>query len=94
MTDWFDFKTGWNAPRNSVTLVHPDGCAARQTNEELNISFAPVPDYSGIAKSAAGGNAWACIVQSAGDLEKALPEAVKQVQGGVSAILEVRLGKF
>lgn len=77
-----------------MTLVHPDGCAARQSNEELNISFAPVPDYSGIAKAAAGGNAWAYIVRNVYDLEKALPEAVRQVQRGVSAILEVRLGQF
>jgi hypothetical protein len=76
-----------------VTLVHPNGYASRQTNEQLNISFAPVPDYSGIAKAAAGGDAWAYIVRSAGDLEKALPEAVRQVKSGVSAILEVRLGK-
>lgn len=74
--------------------MHPDGCAARQSNEELNISFAPVPDYSGIAKAAAGGNAWAYIVRNVSDLEKALPEAVRQVQEGVSAILEVRLSQF
>lgn len=74
--------------------MHPDGCASRQSNEELNISFAPVPDYSGIAKAAAGGNAWAFIVQNAGELDVALAEAVQQVKNGVSAILEVRLGQF
>lgn len=73
--------------------MNPDGCAARQSNEELNISFAPVPDYSGIAKAAAGGNAWARIVRNVHDLEEALPEAVRQVQRGVSAILEVRLSR-
>lgn len=87
-------NTGWNAPRNSVTLVHPNGCASRKSNEELNISFAPVPDYTGIAKSAAGGTAWASIVRNAGELDAALTEAVKQVHRGVSAILEVRLGHF
>jgi hypothetical protein len=74
--------------------VHPDGYASRQSNEELNISFSPVPDYSGIAKSAAGGKAWAFIVQNAGELDGALAEAVTQVNSGVSAILEVRLGRF
>ena len=61
------------------------------SNEELNISFAPTPDYSGIAKSAAGGNAWGGIVRSAKDLARLLPEAVENVQSGISAILEVRL---
>lgn len=74
--------------------MHPDGCAARQSNEELNISFAPVPNYPGIARAAAGGNAWADVVRNVYDLEKMLPEAVRQVQSGVSAILEVRLSQF
>ena len=82
---------GWNAPRNSLTLVHPDGYGSKVSNEELNISFAPTPDYSGIAKSAAGGNAFAGIIRNAKDLTELLPEAVKAVQNGISAILEVRL---
>ena len=61
------------------------------SNEELNISFAPTPDYSGIAKSAAGGHAFAGIVRNARDLTDLLPEAIKAVQDGISAILEVRL---
>ncbi|KAJ9642683.1 hypothetical protein H2204_002331 [Knufia peltigerae] len=82
---------GWNAPRNSLELVHPDGYGSRVSNEDLNISFAPTPDYSGIAKSAAGGNAFAGVVQSAADLQRLLPEAVETVRSGTSAILEVRL---
>lgn len=74
--------------------MHPDGCASHQSNEELNISFSPVPDYSGIAKAAAGGKAWAFIVRNAGELDAVLAEAVKQVNNGVSAIVEVRLGRF
>lgn len=61
------------------------------SNEELNISFAPTPDYSGIAKSAAGGHAWAGVIKNGKDLTELLPEAIKAVQGGISAILEVRL---
>lgn len=36
---------GWHAPLRSAKLVHPDGYAASATNEELNISFRPSPDY-------------------------------------------------
>ncbi|CAI4217593.1 unnamed protein product [Parascedosporium putredinis] len=72
---------GWNAPRNSYLLVHPDGEASRATNEEINISFDPVPDYSGIAKAAAGGQLHAARVDKAEDLERVLAEAVKAVQG-------------
>jgi hypothetical protein len=82
---------GWNAPRNSLTLVHPDGYGSKVSNEELNISFSPTPDYSGIAKSAAGGHAWAGVVRNSKDLTDMLPEAIKAVQSGISAILEVRL---
>lgn len=50
---------GWNAPDRSALFVHPDGLASTATNEEINISFAPSPDYAGIAKAAAGGRLWA-----------------------------------
>ncbi|KAH7165259.1 thiamine pyrophosphate enzyme [Dactylonectria macrodidyma] len=82
---------GWNAPRNSLTLVHPDGYGSKVSNEDLNISFSPTPDFSGIAKAASGGEAWAGIVSTSEDLGRLLPEAVAKVQSGVSAILEVRL---
>ena len=36
---------GWNAPRKSAQLVHPAGYTASATNEELNISLEPGPDY-------------------------------------------------
>ncbi|RMZ84304.1 hypothetical protein DV738_g505, partial [Chaetothyriales sp. CBS 135597] len=82
---------GWNAPRNSLTLVHPDGLAAKGTNEDLHISFAPTPDYSGIARAASGNTAMAAVVSSAQDLLDILPKAVETVKAGTSAILEVRL---
>ncbi|RMD42350.1 hypothetical protein DV735_g2805, partial [Chaetothyriales sp. CBS 134920] len=82
---------GWNAPRNSLTLVHPNGQAAKGTNEDLHISFAPTPDYSGIARAASGNTAMAAVVSSAQDLLDILPKAVETVKAGTSAILEVRL---
>ncbi|KAF5683416.1 benzoylformate decarboxylase [Fusarium denticulatum] len=82
---------GWNAPRVSMELVHPTGYGSRINNKDLNISFDPTPDFSGIAKAASGNKAWATVIDSVDDLDRLLPEAVQQVKGGVSAILEVRL---
>lgn len=82
---------GWNAPRKSMLLVHPDGDASRATNEQLNISFAPTPDYSGIAKAAAGGEIWASRASTVKALTELLPEAVKSVLNGKTAVLEAQL---
>lgn len=82
---------GWNAPRISMELVHPDGHGAKVSNEDLNISFTPTPDFSGIAKSASGNTAYAAVVRTAADLLRVLPEAVAAVQSGVSAIIEARV---
>lgn len=61
------------------------------TNEELNLSFAPSPDYSGIAKAASGGEIWAAHASTASDLEKLLPEAVEAVKSGRAAVLDAHL---
>jgi thiamine pyrophosphate-dependent acetolactate synthase large subunit-like protein len=82
---------GWNAPRRSMLLVHPDGEGSKVSNEELNISFAPTPDYSGIAKAASGGEIWAGHASTAEELGKLLPEAIKSVLEGKSAVLDAHL---
>ncbi len=41
---------GWKAPRFSALAVHPDGFASRA--KDLDLSFDPPPDYSGIAAAA------------------------------------------
>jgi thiamine pyrophosphate-dependent acetolactate synthase large subunit-like protein len=82
---------GWNAPRRSMLLVHPDGEGSKVSNEELNISFAPTPDYSGIAKAASGGEIWAAHASTADELKRLLPEAIKSVLGGTSAVLDAHL---
>lgn len=68
------------------------------SNEELNISFAPTPDYAGIAKAASGGKIWAGSAGTAEELDKVLKEAVKEVLGGRSAVVDAHLegpdGKF
>lgn len=82
---------GWNAPRKSMLLVHPDGHGSRATNEELNISFAPTPDYAGIAKAAAGGELWAGRASTVAQLADQLPKAVESVVNGRAAVLEAQL---
>ncbi|THC88757.1 hypothetical protein EYZ11_011792 [Aspergillus tanneri] len=81
---------GWNAPRKSMLLVHPEGDGSRATNEELNISFAPSPDYAGIAKAAGGGEIWAGRAATVAQLAKLLPEAIQTVKNGTTAVLEVQ----
>ncbi|KAF2731533.1 thiamine diphosphate-binding protein [Polyplosphaeria fusca] len=82
---------GWNAPRKSMLLVHPDGEGSKVDNVELNISFKPTPDYAGIAKAAAGGEIWAASASTADELGKLLPEAIKEVLGGRTAVLDAQL---
>ncbi|CAN8097629.1 unnamed protein product [Discula destructiva] len=84
---------GWNAPRKSLLLVHPDGLGSKATNEEINISFDPVPDYSGIAKAAAGGKLHTAKVDNVKDLDSALKKAIETVQGGMAAVLDVKVLK-
>lgn len=83
---------GWNAPRRSLLLVHPDGDASRATNEELHISFAPTPDYAGIAYAAAGGEVWAGRASTVEELARALPEAIESVKSGRGAVLDAQCG--
>jgi thiamine pyrophosphate-dependent acetolactate synthase large subunit-like protein len=82
---------GWNAPRKSMLLVHPDGLGSQVSNEELNISFAPNPDYSTIAKGASGGKCWGGRASTVEELAVLLPQAVDAVQSGRSALLDARI---
>lgn len=74
-----------------MLLVHPEGEGSKVDNKALNISFAPTPDYSGIAKAASGHKAWAGVAGNAEQLKKLLPEAVAAVQSGVCAVLDAHL---
>ncbi|KAK2930623.1 hypothetical protein FoTM2_008133 [Fusarium oxysporum f. sp. vasinfectum] len=82
---------GWNAPKRSMLLVHPDGPASRATNEELNISFAPSPDYAGIAKAASNGVIFGARVADISEFQSALAGAVESLDRGVSAVLDVAI---
>jgi len=68
--------------------VHPDGLGSKATNEQLNISLAPSPDYAGIAKAAAGGNLFVENVSKAKDLEGVLQRAVDSVKSGTTAVVD------
>jgi hypothetical protein len=81
-------RVGWNAPKKSLLLVHPNGLGSKATNEELNISFAPSPDYAGIAKAAAGGDLFAEKVSKTADLEDVLKRAVESVKNGTTAVVD------
>ncbi|MGH9376540.1 MAG: thiamine pyrophosphate-requiring protein [Terriglobia bacterium] len=67
---------GWRAPKVSMLAVHPEGYASKA--EDIDVSFDPPPDYSGIA--AAAGGAFAQIVRRPDELNKALAEALNAVR--------------
>ena len=66
---------GWKAPKFSALAVHPDGFASRA--DDLDLSFDPPPDYSGIA--AAAGGAYARAVKHPQDVEAAIAEGLRVV---------------
>ncbi|KAI5465412.1 thiamine pyrophosphate enzyme, N-terminal TPP binding domain-containing protein [Mariannaea sp. PMI_226] len=86
-------NNGWNAPRRSLLLVHPDGLGSTASNEEINISFDPAPDYSGIAKAAAAGEIHAAKVDKVADLENVLKEAIAKVQAGQTAVVDCKVAE-
>ncbi|KAI9825063.1 MAG: hypothetical protein M1832_001382 [Thelocarpon impressellum] len=78
----------YKLPLLTIVLNNNAGYVSSATNEELNISFAPTPDYAGLAKAAAGGNLWAGKATTMDELERLLPEAIRAVEGGVGAVLD------
>ncbi|KAF2719322.1 acetolactate synthase [Polychaeton citri CBS 116435] len=82
---------GWNAPRKSLLLVHPDGEGSKVDNDTLNIAFTPTPDYAGIAKAAAGGQCWAGKAGTTDELAEKLSEAIAAVKSGICAVLDAHL---
>ena len=79
---------GWKAPKFSTLAVHPDGFASRAGN--LDLSFDPPPDYSGIA--AAAGGAFARVVKRPEDVETGVAEGLRAVlEEQRSAVLDVWL---
>ena len=81
-----ELTIGWNAPKFSTLGVHPTGFASKSSLSELNISLDPPVDYGMIAEAAGG---WSKQIKDIKELECGLHEAVKKVQGGQSALLNV-----
>ncbi len=82
---------GWNAPRRSYMLVHPEGLGSTATNEEINIEFNPTPDYAGIAKAAACGDIFAGQAGTVSELDKVLKEAIATVKSGKTAVVDCKV---
>ena len=78
-------NSGWNAPKQSTLLVHPDGAAVRQ--DRFWVTIGRGARYAEIA--AAAGGAAAFQVDRLVNLEPSLREALTIVRGGRSAVLDV-----
>ncbi|KAI0547764.1 putative thiamine pyrophosphate enzyme [Xylaria curta] len=83
---------GWKAPRNSTQIVYPEGLNRSASDDEINTSFRPSPNYAALAEAAAGsevgsGNnpdnseAWmhGVRVKTVGELRQALQLAQARV---------------
>ena len=78
-------NAGWNAPKQSTLLVHPDGVAKRR--DRFWITTGAGARYADIAAAASGAAAYK--VQSRAALLPALQEALAVVRAGRSAVVDV-----
>jgi hypothetical protein len=74
-------------------MVYPDGLNKGATEDELNISFHPTPNYAALAEAAANtGTGWmeAVQVRTVGEMKGALERAVTRVgREGKGMVIEV-----
>lgn len=91
----FIIATGWNAPRNSAELVYPDGLNKGATDDELNISFEPSPNYSKLAEAAAAEAGWLKGMRgkTVKEMRTQIVEALEHVQSGRGAVVEALIKK-
>jgi acetolactate synthase-1/2/3 large subunit len=75
----------WNAVRKSTRAVYPQGHAAASNDMPLS-SLAPSPAYEKVIEASDG---LGIAVTEAGDLDRALEEAIAAVRGGRQALLNV-----
>ncbi|KAH8689804.1 thiamine pyrophosphate enzyme [Talaromyces proteolyticus] len=80
----------WKAPRNSAELVYPSGLNKTATDDELNVSLRPSPDYSKLAEAAATQAGWlkGSQAKTVKELREQLIEAANIVQMGRSALVD------
>ncbi|RYO80882.1 hypothetical protein DL766_010451 [Monosporascus sp. MC13-8B] len=94
---------GWKAPRNSTELVYPTGLSTSASDDDINVSFRPTPNYAALAEAAAGSevgwgntpaNAEVWIkgmrARTVGDLKEALQHANSRVvKEGKGMLIEI-----
>ncbi|KAK3326684.1 thiamine pyrophosphate enzyme [Apodospora peruviana] len=85
---------GWKAPRNSAKLVYPDGVSHVASDDEINCSIRPSPNYSALAEAAAGGDETGWMkgvrVRTVKELSQALEYANGRVaEDGKGMLIEV-----
>lgn len=78
---------GWNATRQNVLRIHPEGAAAR--NGQFFSSFEPGADLAGIAHAAGGAEAY--TVSEPEQLRDTLRQALDTVRGGRCAVVDARI---
>jgi acetolactate synthase-1/2/3 large subunit len=78
---------GWGAPRLSTLGVHPYGIAGQ--TDRFWVNFDPPSDLAKVAEAAGG--AYARTVEKPNELPEAIANALQIVNGGRSAVLDVRL---
>ncbi|KAI5860842.1 putative thiamine pyrophosphate enzyme [Durotheca rogersii] len=96
---------GWKAPRKSTELVYPNGLSISASDDEINVSFRPTPNYAALSEAAAGsevgwrnstekGEGWmkGVRVRTVGDFKEALRHANSRVaKDGKGMLVEVLL---
>lgn len=96
-------RLGWKAPRNSTKRVYPEGLINDASDDEVNVSFRPTPNYAALAEAATGSEKFSkdgsqttttwmkgVRVRNVRDLREALREAAIRVgQEGRGMLIEV-----
>lgn len=78
---------GWNATKQNVLRIHPDGFAKK--NDNYWVSLKSEINLADVAKAV--GNAYTAIVKERTELKKVLQKGLNEVRNGRSAVIDVHL---
>ncbi|MBM4764844.1 thiamine pyrophosphate-requiring protein [Bacillus sp. B15-48] len=78
---------GWNATKNNLLRMYPDGIAKR--DDRYWVNFDQPADLAKIAEAAGG--AFAVTVSDPAKLKEALKQGIEAVKSGRSAVIDVKL---
>ncbi|OBT98574.1 hypothetical protein VE01_03561 [Pseudogymnoascus verrucosus] len=98
---------GWKAPQNSTQLVYPHDLNTNASDDEINTSFHPTPNYAALEEAAAGSNVgWKNTLDNSGTWVKGLrvgavgefrealqPANLRVAQEGKGMLIEVEVTK-